>query len=294
MKRRNEYLEGCLILKDKEEAFKQVQKVQLEILLEFDRICKKNNIKYSLFAGTLLGAVRHEGFIPWDDDIDVCLLREDYEKFLKISELELNSKYFLQNYKTDQNYVLQFSKIRKNKTVFLEKTLSECKIHHGIYIDVFPLDNVKKKSFKGKIQQSFLCLIGRVNLTRIKYLCINNSNIIQKMIRLASHYFLKIVPKRTMNWILKKLFYMFNNKKCEFASHLTNGVTKKRMERYTIKRNDFLDMVEGQFEGYSFPIQKNFDLVLTKMYGNYMKLPPLSERAPHHGIVEIKIEDNKH
>ena len=85
---------------------KELQNIQMEILVEFDRICKKNNIKYQLFAGTLLGAIRHKGFIPWDDDIDVCMLRKDYIKFLNACESDLRENYFLQTFETDEQYIL--------------------------------------------------------------------------------------------------------------------------------------------------------------------------------------------
>src|SRR5690606_2891856 len=154
--------------------------VQLEILIEFDRICKKNNIKYQLFAGTLLGAVRHKGFIPWDDDIDVCLLRKDYNKFIQACKTDLDSRSFLQTYVTDKNCIIQFAKLRKNNTLFLESGISDCKTHHGIFIDIFPLDNVLPNTFCGKMQQKLLYIIGRINLSRVKKLCLNAKNPVER------------------------------------------------------------------------------------------------------------------
>lgn len=131
---------------------KDVQRLELEILLEFDRICKKHGMKYQLYAGTLIGAIRHEGFIPWDDDIDVCMLRSEYDKFLSWVEIELNNKYFFQTYKTDLNYINKFAKIRRNGTLFVEKSVKDLEIHHGVYIDIFALDNIELKTLKGKWQ----------------------------------------------------------------------------------------------------------------------------------------------
>lgn len=95
---------------------REIQLVQLQILTEFDRICKKNDINYQLFAGTLLGAVRHKGFIPWDDDVDVCMLRSEYDRFLEIAQQELDPDYFVQNTYTDPEYYNIFTRIRKNGT----------------------------------------------------------------------------------------------------------------------------------------------------------------------------------
>jgi len=121
---------------------KKIQNTLLEILIEVDRICRKNDIKYFLFAGTLLGAVRHKGFIPWDDDIDIAMPREDYEKFLQIVQKEPYSNYFLQNVITEIEAPFLFSKFRKDDTLLLEKAVMNKNIHHGIFIDIFPLDKV--------------------------------------------------------------------------------------------------------------------------------------------------------
>ena len=270
-------------------SLEKVQQVQLEILLEFDRICKKNNINYQLFAGTLLGAIRHKGFIPWDDDIDVCLLRNDYERFLAVCEEELDPQYFLQTNKSDQNYIMQFAKIRKNNTVFLEKATANCHIHNGIYIDVFPLDGIRPNSFIGAMQQKLLLIIGRINLTRIKNLCTDTEMKLQKMIRLSFHYLMKLIPNRLTNTLQKKVCCMFQDyKETEYVSHLTNGASSIRVKKYVMKKNEFYNTIEGEFEGHKFPIPVEYDKVLKKLYGDYKKHPPVEERMPHHGVIEIK------
>lgn len=270
---------------------RDVQKLQLEILLEFDRICRKNNIKYQLFAGTLLGSVRHKGFIPWDDDIDVCLLRKDYNKFIKACRFDLDSKFFLQTYKTDKNYNAQFAKIRRNNTIFLENSTSECKIHHGIYIDVFPMDNILPDTFLGKLQQKLLYVIGRINLSRIKKLCLNAKNPIEKYISIVFHYILKIIPKHWTDELQTKIACIFQNKDTKYVSHLTNGVSKTTYTRYMMERDRFYDTIDGEFEGYIFPIPENYDSVLSRLFGDYMKFPPKDEQKPHHGIIEVNFDE---
>lgn len=120
-----------------------LQKVEFDILVEFDRICRKFNLKYFLFSGTLLGAVRHGGFIPWDDDIDVAMPINDYYKFVKICKTELGEDYFLQTYNTD--YVnFWYAKIRKNNTTMLESGFENVNMHHGVWIDIFPYFCIEK------------------------------------------------------------------------------------------------------------------------------------------------------
>ena len=178
---------------------KKLQNIEFEILLEFDRICKKHNIMYQLFAGTLLGAIRHRGFIPWDDDIDVCLLRKDYNVFIDVCRTELDSKYFLQTYETDKHSIWQFAKIRKNNTLFLEDAVSECDIHHGIFIDIFPFDNVFPNTFTGRLQRKILNLMGMVDYIRLKKMCMKRTNFMKKCLSLFIHYFIKFIPKYWMD-----------------------------------------------------------------------------------------------
>ena len=123
-------------------TLKKLHDVELEILQEIIRICKKYDIKYYLAGGTLLGAVRHKGFIPWDDDLDIGMLREDYDKFMKYGIKEIDDKYFIHCDKTDPNYWLPFIKVRKNSTTFVEELLNKKEVlHNGIFVDIFPMDN---------------------------------------------------------------------------------------------------------------------------------------------------------
>lgn len=119
---------------------RQLQLAELEILKEFVRICEEHGLRYYLVGGTLLGAVRHKGFIPWDDDIDVAMPREDYDRFAKIAPQELGSQYFYQCPDTDPYYFLTYAKVRKNGTAVYEERFKKAKFHKGIFIDIFPLD----------------------------------------------------------------------------------------------------------------------------------------------------------
>ena len=120
-------------------TLEKLHKVEIEILDEFVRICNKYNLEYYLIGGTMLGAVRHQGFIPWDDDIDVGIMRKDYDLFIKYAREELGDKYYLDCYETNKEYYLPFAKIRKNNTIFNEQVSAHLNNHKGIYIDIIPV-----------------------------------------------------------------------------------------------------------------------------------------------------------
>lgn len=122
------------------EKLRKLQLCELEILKEFVRICERFSLRYYLTGGTLLGAIRHQGFIPWDDDIDVAMPREDYDRFAQIAPQELDPQYFYQSPDTDPYYFLSFNKIRKNGTEIYEERFKNARFHKGIFIDIFPLD----------------------------------------------------------------------------------------------------------------------------------------------------------
>ena len=134
-----------------DELLRKVQLTELEILKTVDKICRENNIKYSLCGGTLLGAVRHKGFIPWDDDIDIAMRRDDYNRFLSLWEQSHPDGYLLQNKSNTPNFSQTFSKIRKDKTTFLQFKNEAGMYHTGIFIDIFPFDRITNNWIKKKL-----------------------------------------------------------------------------------------------------------------------------------------------
>ena len=142
------------------EEFRQMQLLQLDMLVELDRVCRENNINYTIFGGTLLGAVRHKGYIPWDDDADVAMLREDYDKFKKITD-QLNSEIcYFQDHDTDPEYRWGYGKLRRTGTTYVRVGQEHLKCKTGVFIDVFPMDDIPHSTI-GQMLNDFYCFCLR-------------------------------------------------------------------------------------------------------------------------------------
>lgn len=247
-------------------TLKEHQAVLLELLEEFDRICKKNNIHYMLFAGSALGAVRHKGFIPWDDDLDIVMLRPNYDRFMQIAPQEVSEKYYVQS-EFSPHWPLHFSKLRKNNTTCLEKYHpKDPKIHQGIYIDIFPCDNLSDNKFLGRIQ--FLC-------ARFE---------IAKNISRRGGYLTNNPLKKFFMFCCGILPFKFTHK----VAIQRNKSNTKRVHTYfggsckyktgSFPREWITETVNMQFENLTVPVSAHFDKLLTTVYGDYMTLPPEEDR----------------
>ena len=266
---------------------KKLKMHELYILEYFDELCKKNNLKYSLIYGTLIGAIRHNGFIPWDDDIDVAMPRKDFEILCSILKKENNSNFFLQTNETEKNYYYTFAKLRLNNTIFKEDRTSKLNINQGIFIDIFPFDNVPSNKRLRK----------RINFKFRLYKTIIDSKII------------KIKTRHGLNKIIAFFFRLFfcwlklqnAHNKLDKILKKTNSIEPigiknyycfKKHENLYFPINMFENLDRHIFENRDFSIIKEYDSFLKKIYGNYMELPPLSQRTNTHPILEIKFEDS--
>lgn len=251
----------------------QLRKLQLElldILLEFDRVCKENDIRYFLSSGTLIGALRHKGFIPWDDDVDVDMLREDYDKFCEIAPKELKEKFFLQTTDTDPEYRWTYGKVRKNDTKYIRVGQSHISQKTGLCIDLIPLDNLPNNEFGQRILE-FGCMFCRKVLWSIvgKY----------QLNGLAKYlfYFISLIPRNVALQCHKLLATMFQGSKKKYISSYNTDV--RTQYGYAWKREWFLDTVQVEFEGHLFPAPIGYHDLLYALYGNYMELPPEDQRC---------------
>lgn len=260
-----------------EEDLKKLKKIEIEILEEIIRICSKYDIKYFSICGTTLGAVRHNGFIPWDDDIDIGMLREDYEKFLTISKTELNEKFMLGHLSLNKHCPFVFAKIYRKGTIFLEKCNKRKRIYHCVYVDIMPFDYLpdetdsrekvlKRQTFWNKLF-ALKCYICTYRHNRIL-------NFIVSIFRLL--LFILILPFNKKK-IFTKLEKVLSNNGVK-----TNYVATRGYKETVASLEDIFPLKEHVFENININIPNNYDAILTNLYGkNYMKIPDEKDRIQH-------------
>ena len=252
---------------------KRHQQALNALLQEFDRVCRCLDIPYVLFAGTLLGAVRHEGFIPWDDDLDVMMLRADYDRFLKEADSLLDrEKFFLQK-EFSEHWPLFFSKLRLNNTACLEKFHPrDDKMHQGIYMDIFPLDNAFSTNLGRKCQFLASKVVIAKALDKRGY---DTDSKVKKLFMAAC----RLVPG-------KPFLALARAGKVESPMVHSFFGAASGFEKNVYPRRLFTERARGTFEGKSYPIPAEFDILLHTLYGDYMQLPPPEARiCKQHAIL---------
>lgn len=250
----------------------------LEIALEVKRICEEQGFKYSLYGGSVIGAVRHNGFIPWDHDIDMCMPRKDYDKFLRFMLKHPNEKIFFSNYKSEKRYPNSWGKVRLNNTVFLEKELASLtELHSGVFIDLHPIDNILPSLLKLQVKLAmFWSCVGKVKSNL--YTGSAKKRAVYKMFSWLPYCVINAFRGFAM-----KCFKPFKTKYVYKIAHPNGGV-------YPIKRETFEDLVMHKFEAFEFPIPENYHEFLTDRYGDYMQIPPESENFECcKSVVECKL-----
>ena len=250
----------------------------LKIALEVKRICEENGFKYSLYGGSVIGAVRHNGFIPWDHDIDMCMPRKDFDKFMKHMKKNKNDKIFASLYTTEKRYPNNWAKVRLNGTVFLEKELAPLtELHKGVFIDLHPIDNILPSILKLQVKLTmFWSSVGKVKSGI--YTGSKRKRRIYKPFSLLPYKVINMFRAFSM-----KMFKPFKTKYVYKVAHPNNGI-------YPIKRETFEDLIMHRFEDTEFPIPKNYDEFLRKRYGDYMQIPPEAEHYECcRSIIECKL-----
>ncbi len=268
------------------DTIKRIQYVEFDIMQKIERICKAHNLTYFAIGGSVLGAVRHQGFIPWDDDIDIAMPRKDYEEFLHYAAEELPQGYFLQTVFTEKNSPFYFTKVRKDNTKFVEDYLKELDIHHGLFVDIFPFDNVPDNAVLKKLHYILCRFANHLFLSKCLTTVRNpklEKNVGYKIfIRKVLHFLLLPVPKSLLFRFLDSSVQMFNNRECKEISH----IVRKRLR---IKLEDLYPITELPFGELKMPVPNNYDAYLTAQYGDY-KNPPVKKKQNGHLPYLIEFE----
>ena len=257
-----------------DETLRKLQLTELEILQVIDDFCKKHDIRYSLYAGTLLGAVRHQGFIPWDDDLDICMERAEYERFLQTWEKEGPRGYVLMNKENAPGFDQSFTKIRKEHTTFMQKAWEAGLFPTGIFVDVFPVDRVPDGKMN-RLWFRFVCLSYLV-FTR-EFIPPQGSGL-QKLVARALLFCVRGDNRRRLRG---RLLRYITKRDQDRSLHMVMTETKAAAGR--ILPADLMDdFVTLSFEGQGFMCTAQWKPFLEIKYDDYMRLPPESERKWGH------------
>lgn len=267
--------------------------VQLEMLLEIDRVAKLLGLRYQIGAGTLLGAVRHQGFIPWDDDVDVTMPRGDYERLLALGPEVLGTQYFLQTHRSDPQYPHLYAKLRRNGSIFREIGYEHADFHQGIYVDIFPFDAIDTASRRGRWHLTAVSAQRRLaELSRDPnggYLP-RTRPWLQRTYSRARFRVLNRIPRRWLDGVRNALMRLREHSGApEVVCLASIPNDRARIRALARPASEIEDSILLPFEGHHFPAPRAFHETLSRLYGDYLALPPVEKRRPGHLVTEFRL-----
>jgi lipopolysaccharide cholinephosphotransferase len=260
-------------------SVEDLKHILLEILEYVDSFCEKNSINYFLCGGTALGAVRHKGFIPWDDDIDIMIPRPDYDKFIELMSKDSHTFYKLHSIEIDNSYIYSFAKVCDERTI-LEENVNRPLL--GIAIDIFPIDGFPNNPIQS---DKFIKRIKRINhLFQIKLVRTNKSMPLYKRVTLpVLQCILKLCSARKISFYVITQCRKNDFSKSNYIGNIVWGYYNKEKTNKKV----FEKSIRSLFEGQEFPLMQGYDEYLTNLYGNYMELPPEGKRHSPHTLNNI-------
>lgn len=265
-------------------SLNEIQNTMLYMLVDIDRVCRKYGIEYWLSDGTLLGAIRHNGFIPWDDDVDISMTYSSFLKFMQVAPNELGKKYFIQNYETDSEYdiVGVYTKIRDKNSIFIEEWDKE--YQQGAFIDIFIMNQFNENDLFYKIKKEYY----RILSLSLQPLSVQDSR------------FKKIIKK-----ILRVVFFYYDNRKMihkghkadvkhkQEGTHYSYSFSTPMSVKYRYHKEDIFPLKDHDFEGHMFLVPKNYEKILTTIYANYMEIPSEDKRIGHALFYSLEKQGDK-
>ncbi len=263
-----------------EQTLRDVQLTELEILEEIDRICRKNDIVYAVIAGTMLGAVRHRGFIPWDDDADVGMIRQEYEKFRDACEKDLDRERFVfQDHRNTPGYRWGYGKVRRKDTLFLREHQEHMPYFQGIFVDVFPLDNVPENRILRTLKSAECFCVRKVLWSRVGRLADRNP------LKRAVYSILDRIPEEKVKNYLNDMVKRAEKTDSSMVRILMFPTPDRE---YMYRKRWYTETSPAVFEGHTFCGVKDYDDYLSFKFGDYMTPPPEKDRKVH-PVSDIKV-----
>lgn len=267
------------------QTLRKLQITELKGLDEVKRICELHNLKYFLIAGTLIGAIRHKGFIPWDDDIDIGMMRSDFDKFIEYCKTDLDKEhFFLQTPSTEKGSAdFELARIRLNDTKFVETHRKNLNIHHGIFVEVFPYDDLPDNKLKCLFYSDSFRLLKKAVGLRMGYRY-KAKNLFNRAIMYILSFFTRFCPLNKMINKMNNYHLKYQNPDSEYVFLIAGGTSYKE-ERHL--RKTVTELSEAEFEGKMYPIPKDYDTFLKEQYGDYMTPPPVEKQVNQCLVEEI-------
>lgn len=254
---------------------KEQQEIIYGIFLEFDRICSEHGIQYSMEGGTLLGAVKYGDFVPWDDDIDVIMPRREYNRFLEVAPLELKQDYLLQSYHNVPEFPLNYAKLCYTKSKIHDYAYSHIKeMNHGIFMDIFPVDNIQPEKLKMQLHWIGLLTGARAIKLRVK-------SGRRRWWKKACYCVVACLPMRVLNDLMEKVCTRYNGSSTGYCYEVCNS----NRCFPPLPENVYANLTTLRFRDHEFMAVERFDEFLKSRFGeNYRnELPKEDKRIPSHG-----------
>jgi len=248
---------------------KEIQTKLKEVIIYFDEFCKKNSIEYALSGGSALGAIRHKGFIPWDDDFDVIMTKENYDKFLTAAKNSLDTERFYLQEEGTQEWPLYFTKLRMNGTTFIEESTKNRNIHHGFFMDVFCMYSVSNNILIRLLQYFSARVVVAKTLALRGY---DSASLLKR-------YVMKVCKFIVSDLVESFLFKIINLNQSDKTKYVANLFTNGNFKKNCYPR-DFIGKPRlVQFEDIMVPVGENVDKALSLVFGDdYMEIPSMKTR----------------